>query len=237
MRRTWWGRVSRQFSSCQRARGQGATSFAAVRESPLANRVTSCPSRTSSSVRYETTLSVPPYKRGGTLSYKGATWAMRIVNSLASGRRPTVRVLLLVVVDPCLRERVAAVLEVANLHERRPQLDRGLDEADDVVDDAEEILLEEVWLEAVEDLLEVGREEPQGTGALRAPLQVGGPRGPAVERHDLGQDPVRVLDRHLAVVVERDGQLVQPRQVDLIFCFSRLATSSLKISAAGGLRM
>src|SRR6266404_7097512 len=222
MRRTWWGRVSRQFSSCQRACGQGATSFAAVRESPLANRVTSCPSRTSSSVKYETTLSVPPYWRGGTLSYKGATWAMRIVDSLASGRRPTVRVLLLVVVDPYLRERVAAVLEVADFHERRPQLDRGLDEADDVVDDAEEILLEEVWLEAVKDLLEVGREEPQGTGALRAPLQVGGPRGPAVERHDLGQDLIRVPRRHLTVVVERDGQLVQSRHGRLDFPFQQI---------------
>src|SRR6266404_1030309 len=149
MRRTWWGRVSRQFSSCQRACGQGATSFAAVRESPLANRVTSCPSRTSSSVKYETTLSVPPYRRGGTHSYKGATWAMRIVDSLASGRRPTVRVLLLVVVDPYLRERVAALLHVATLHGRRPALHPPLDGDDHAVDHADQTLPQEVCSAAV----------------------------------------------------------------------------------------
>jgi hypothetical protein len=43
-------------------------SVSVVVESPLANRVTSWPSRTSSSVRYDTTLSVPPYSIGGTLS-------------------------------------------------------------------------------------------------------------------------------------------------------------------------
>ena len=42
--------------------------FAAVRESPVANSVTSCPSPTSSSVNHETTRSVPPYNFGGTLS-------------------------------------------------------------------------------------------------------------------------------------------------------------------------
>jgi hypothetical protein len=36
------------------------TSRALVSESPLANKVTSCPCLTSSSVRYETILSVPP---------------------------------------------------------------------------------------------------------------------------------------------------------------------------------
>jgi hypothetical protein len=61
----------------RKAFGQQATSRAFVFESPLANRVTSCPSSTNSSVRYETTRSVPPYSFGGTLSYKGETWAIR----------------------------------------------------------------------------------------------------------------------------------------------------------------
>jgi hypothetical protein len=62
-----------------KARGQGGTSLALVRESPLANSVTSCPKSTNSSVNQETTRSVPPYNFGGTLSARGAICAMRIV--------------------------------------------------------------------------------------------------------------------------------------------------------------
>jgi hypothetical protein len=60
------------------AMSEQRTRRAAVRESPLANRVTSCPWRTSSSVRYETIRSVPPYRRGGQRSASGATWAIFI---------------------------------------------------------------------------------------------------------------------------------------------------------------
>src|SRR4051812_6256885 len=56
------------------------TSLAEVGESPLAKSVTSCPCRTSSSVRYDTTRSVPPYREGGTLSNKGDTWAIRMAS-------------------------------------------------------------------------------------------------------------------------------------------------------------
>src|SRR4029453_7252774 len=63
----------------RRARGQTGTSLALVRESPLANSVTSWPRPTNSSVNQETTRSVPPYSFGGTLSARGAICAMRIV--------------------------------------------------------------------------------------------------------------------------------------------------------------
>src|SRR5262245_651222 len=63
------------------ARGQIETSFARVRESPLAKSVTSCPSPTSSSTNHETTLSVPPYNFGGTLSANGAICAIRSVSA------------------------------------------------------------------------------------------------------------------------------------------------------------
>src|SRR5262245_12859932 len=53
-------------------------SSARVSESPLAISVTSCPRSTRASVRYETTRSVPPYVTGGTRSYNGATWRMRM---------------------------------------------------------------------------------------------------------------------------------------------------------------
>ena len=48
--------------------GQTGSSRAEVAESPLANSVTSWPSATSSSVKKETTRSVPPYSFGGTAS-------------------------------------------------------------------------------------------------------------------------------------------------------------------------
>src|SRR5512140_1622647 len=65
--------------SSRRLRGTTDTRLAEVTESPLANKVTSWPIWTSASVRYETTRSVPPYARGGTLSYNGATWAILTV--------------------------------------------------------------------------------------------------------------------------------------------------------------
>jgi len=61
----------------RKPRRQGGTSLALVRESPLANSVTSCPKSTNSSVNHETTRSVPPYNFGGTLSARGAICAMR----------------------------------------------------------------------------------------------------------------------------------------------------------------
>ncbi len=67
--------------SSRRLRGTTDTRLADVTESPLANKVTSWPISTSASVRYETTRSVPPYARGGTLSYNGATWAILTVRS------------------------------------------------------------------------------------------------------------------------------------------------------------
>src|SRR5262249_31508575 len=60
------------------ARGITGASTALVRESALANSVTSCPCWTSSSVNQCTTRSVPPYSLGGTLSASGAIWAIRI---------------------------------------------------------------------------------------------------------------------------------------------------------------
>src|SRR6185295_19673215 len=63
------------------------TSSAQVCESAVAKSVTWCPCRTSSSVRYETTRSVPPYCRGGTLSNSGATCAIRTRPPLVSLER------------------------------------------------------------------------------------------------------------------------------------------------------
>ena len=52
--------VSRQPGPATGRAGSAGTRRALVSESPLANSVTSCPSPTSSSVRYDTTRSVPP---------------------------------------------------------------------------------------------------------------------------------------------------------------------------------
>src|SRR5918993_5028023 len=74
------------------AMSEQRTRRAAVRESPLANRVTSWPWRTSSSVRNETIRSVPPYRRGGQRSASGATCAIFIDNTSSTGEASTVGV-------------------------------------------------------------------------------------------------------------------------------------------------
>src|SRR4051812_4286886 len=67
---------SRIESSRRSALGQTDTSLADVRESPLANKVTSWPSVSSSSVSQWMTRSVPPYSFGGMASVNGAICAM-----------------------------------------------------------------------------------------------------------------------------------------------------------------
>ena len=59
------------------ARSVTARSDAAVEESPEAWSRTSCPRRTSSSVRWETINSVPPCVGGGTGMYTLVIWAIR----------------------------------------------------------------------------------------------------------------------------------------------------------------
>ena len=60
----------------RKAKGVQLTNLPLVTESPLANKVTSCPCLLNSSQRYETIRSVPPYSRGGTLSMRGAICAI-----------------------------------------------------------------------------------------------------------------------------------------------------------------
>src|ERR1700731_1192297 len=67
----WCARWSTEFLLSRREVFDPVMSLAEVCESPLANKVTSWPCATSSSVRNETTRSVPPYILGGTLSYRG----------------------------------------------------------------------------------------------------------------------------------------------------------------------
>jgi hypothetical protein len=67
---------SRTEPSRRNAFGQHASSWAEDCESPLANKTTSCPSATSSSVSQEMTRSVPPYSFGGIASVKGAICAI-----------------------------------------------------------------------------------------------------------------------------------------------------------------
>src|SRR5262245_18854257 len=81
-----------------------------VRESPLANSVTSWPSLTSSSVKYATTRSVPPYSCGGTLSVNGATCAILMTaESLICNRCARLRARMTRVTPPsCESQRCVA---------------------------------------------------------------------------------------------------------------------------------
>src|SRR4029077_7674086 len=67
---------SRIEPSRRSARGQNASSFADVQESPLANSVTSWPTARSSQPSQYTTCSVPPYSLGGIASVNGAMCAI-----------------------------------------------------------------------------------------------------------------------------------------------------------------
>src|ERR1700737_609805 len=58
-------------------------------ESPLANKVTSWPRRTKSSVSHDTIRSVPPYSFGGTLSNSGATCAILMKNLISPPKSQT----------------------------------------------------------------------------------------------------------------------------------------------------
>src|SRR5262249_40879764 len=81
---------------------------------------------------------------------------------------------------PGLRQLTALLAEVAYLDERRPQLERAPDVADDVVHDPAEVLLEEVGLEAVERLLQVAGEPLQRMPPLLVRLRrssASAPRG------------------------------------------------------------
>jgi hypothetical protein len=69
------------------------------------------------------------------------------------------------IVDPQLGQALATLLEVTNLHQCRPQLDRALDDVHNVSHDPQQIVLKEVRLEAVEGLVQVGGENPKRRGA------------------------------------------------------------------------
>src|SRR5438270_521456 len=73
-----------------------------------------------------------------------------------------------------LWQALTALVEVAYFDQRRPQFDRTLDHADDIVHDPQQVLLEEVGLEPIEGLLQVGGEQPQRLGSRRTFLDLGG---------------------------------------------------------------
>src|ERR1700677_2117747 len=67
-----------------------------------------------------------------------------------------------------LRQADAVLLEVGDLDERRPELDRAFDHADHVVHDPQQVLLEKVGFKAIKGLVQVGGEELQGLRPLSA---------------------------------------------------------------------
>src|SRR5690348_15069618 len=80
-----------------------------------------------------------------------------------------IRQLPLRVLDSDLRQAFPFFLEVADFHQRRPQLNRPLDDTDDVVHNSQQVLLEEVRLETVEGLIQICGEQAQRL----APRRVG----------------------------------------------------------------
>src|SRR5262245_53105237 len=66
------------------------------------------------------------------------------------------------VVHPSLRQASPVFLKVADLDQCRPEFDGALDRGHHVVHGPQQVLVEEVWLEAVEGLLQVGRDQTNG---------------------------------------------------------------------------
>src|SRR5580698_11660909 len=104
------------------------------------------------------------------------------------------------------------LLEVADLDQRRPQLDRRLDDGDGVVDDAQQVVLEKVRLKAIERFVEIGREQAQSVGAIPVGCDAGGFKSAAMQAGDLLENLLRVLRGDFAGVFERDAQIVETGQ-------------------------
>src|ERR1017187_10118985 len=76
--------------------------------------------------------------------------------------------------DEGFGQAVPPLLKIRNFHQGWPKLYRGFDDANHVIDNPQQVLLEEIGLEAVESLLQVGCEEPKrlravGFSVLAAP--------------------------------------------------------------------
>ena len=59
------------------------------------------------------------------------------------------------VFDSQLGEVLLVIMEVTNFDQRRPKLERGVNDADHVVDNAGDVLLKKIWLKAVEATREI----------------------------------------------------------------------------------
>jgi hypothetical protein len=70
------------------------------------------------------------------------------------------------VLDPQLGEVLLVLVEVANFDQDRPKLERGVNAADDVIDNPRNVLLKKVWLKAIEAACEILGEERKRLPAL-----------------------------------------------------------------------
>jgi hypothetical protein len=59
------------------------------------------------------------------------------------------------------RQALPDLLEVANFNERRPEFERGADGCDSIVNNTNQIVLEEIRLEAVKRFLKISSKEPE----------------------------------------------------------------------------
>jgi len=60
------------------------------------------------------------------------------------------------IVDANLRQPLAALLKAASFDQSRPELQRSFDDADDIIHDPHQVVLERIGLEFVERLVPIG---------------------------------------------------------------------------------
>lgn len=121
--------------------------------------------------------------------------------------RSAVVALELFVFDSQLGEVLLVLMEVTNFDQRRPKLERGVNDADHVVDNAGDVLLKKIWLKAVEATREIFGEKRKRLASLRVFRLSRRFEDLLMNTGNFLQDLLCVVKRDLAVVGEADGEV------------------------------
>lgn len=99
---------------------------------------------------------------------------------------------------------VSNLLEVADLHQSRPKLNRSPDDCNRIIHDAKKVVLKKIRFKTIECLFEIGCEQPQSIDAV---LTFSRPRRKectAVKAGNLFQNFFCILRGNLSRIVKGD---------------------------------
>jgi hypothetical protein len=124
-------------------------------------------------------------------------------------------------------DRVAAFGNSRSLL-RWAKLQRGFDHADCIVHDADQVVLKEVRLEAIERLLKIRGKHAQRIHTLRAFGCLCGLESPTMQPSNLAQDQLRVLPSYFSRIVERNTEFVAARDGRIDFLLEQICDLFIK---------